>query len=103
MALLDFRNIGNWEDPTVASNTYEKQLTGVVDQPAPEKTKLLIKKEKKPWYDEEIADMKRALRRSEQIWIRNSTMIWWKAYQQVRKLYQEKIVEKKIKDNKHKD
>ena len=37
----------------------------VFDQLAPEKTKLPIKKEKKPWYDEEIADMKSALKRSE--------------------------------------
>ena len=70
----------------------------VLDQFAHEKAKLLIKKEKKSWYDEEIADMKRALRRSEQIWIRNSTMICWKAYQQVRKLY--KNLWKKDKDNK---
>ena len=58
-----FRNITNWENPTGASNTYEKELMRVLDQLAPEKTKLLIKKEKKVWYDEEVADMKRALGR----------------------------------------
>ena len=75
MALLDFGNIENWENPTTTSDIYEKELTRVLDQLAPEKTKLVIKKEKKPWYDEEVANIKRALRRSEKIWIRNSFKI----------------------------
>ena len=63
LALLDFGNIANWENPTVASNTYEKELMRVLDKLAPKKTKLLINKEKKPWYDE-VGNMKRALRRT---------------------------------------
>ena len=41
--------------------------------------------------------MKRVLRRSEKICIRNGTMISWKAYQQVRRFYQIRFAEKKIK------
>ena len=97
LSVLYFGNIDNCENLTSASDTYEKELRRVLDQLAPKKTKLLIKKEKRPWYDEEVAIMKRALRRSEKIWIRNSYTICWKAYQQVRKLYQSKIVKRKIK------
>ena len=86
LSLLDFGKVDNWENPTSARNTYEKELKRVPDQLAPEKSKLHIKKEKRPWYDEEVAIMKRALRRSEKIWIRNSSMICWKVYQQLRKL-----------------
>ena len=38
LAVLDFGNIENWENPTAASDTYEKELTRVLDQLAPEKT-----------------------------------------------------------------
>ena len=41
--------------------------------------------------------MKRALRRSKKIWVRNRSTISWKSYQQVRRFYQIKITEKKIK------
>ena len=50
LALLDFGNIENWENPTTASDIYEKELTRVLDQLTPEQTKLFIKKERKPWY-----------------------------------------------------
>ena len=93
LEVLEFGNIDDRENPTAASDTYEKKLIRVLDK-LPERTKLLIKKEKKPLYDKEVAVMKRALRRSEKIWIRNSTTICWKVYQQVRKLYQSKIAEK---------
>ena len=93
--MLDFGNIADWENPSTANETYEKEQMRVLDQLAPEKTKLLIKKEKKPWYDEEVTNTKKSLRSSEEIWIRNSTMISWKAYQQLRKLYQENIPEKR--------
>ena len=75
----------------------KKELTRILDQLAPEKTKLFIKKERKPWYDEEVANMKRAVRRSEKIWVRNGTMISWNIYQHIRRLHQIKIVEKRSK------
>ena len=53
------------KNPTTTSDIYEKGLTRVLDQLTPEKTKVFIKKEKKPWYDEEVANMKSALRRGE--------------------------------------
>ena len=96
LSVLDFGNTDNWENPTLASDTYEKELKRVLDQLVPEKTKLLIKKEKRPWYDEEVAIMKRK-RTSEKIRMRNSSTICWKAYQQVSKQYQSNMAEKKIK------
>ena len=44
-----------------------------------------------------MANMKRGLRRSEKICIRNGTMNSWKSYQQVRRFYQIKITQKKMK------
>ena len=43
----------------------EKELKRELDQLASEKTKFLLRKEKRPWYNEEVAIMKRALRKSE--------------------------------------
>ena len=97
MALLDFENIKNWENLTTTSDIYEKEVTRVLDQLTPKKTKLFIKKEKKPWYDKEVANVKRAFRRSEKFWVINGTTMNWNAYQQVRKLYQIKIAEKRSK------
>ena len=74
---------------------YKNELTRVLDKLAPEKTKLFIKKEKRPWFNEYVANMKRVLRRCEKIWVRNGTEDSWRAYQQARSLYPGKIVEKK--------
>ena len=74
---------------------YENELTRVLDQLAPEKTKMFIKKEKRPWFNEDIANMKRVLRRCEKVWVRNRIEDSWRTYQQARSLYQGKIVEKK--------
>ena len=95
--MLNFGNIDNWENPTAASNTYEKELTRVLNQLTPEKTKLILKKEKRPWYNDEVANMKRVLRRSKKIGVRNGTMISWKAYQQVRRSCQIKLLKRRSK------
>ena len=66
-----------------------------MNQLAPEKTKLILKNEKRPWYNDEMANMKTAVR-SKKIWVRNGTMISWKSNQQVRRFYQIKMAEKMI-------
>ena len=42
----------------------------VIDQLAPERTKQITRKEKRPWFDDDIAGLRRVLRRSEKIWMR---------------------------------
>ena len=61
---IDFGSVENWENPTLASEKYEKELTRVLDQFAPQNTKLIIKRDKRSWFNE-VANMKRALRRCE--------------------------------------
>ena len=60
---LNFGNIENIEDLDLVNEKYGNELTRVLDQLAPKKTKLFIIKEKRPWFDEDIANMKRVLRR----------------------------------------
>ena len=92
---LNFGSIENKKDLELVNEKYENELTRVLNQLTAEKMKLFIKKEKRPWFDEGIANMKRVLRRCENIWVRNGTEDCWRVYQQARRLYQGKIVEKK--------
>ena len=62
---LNFGNIENIEDLDLVNEKYENELTRVLDQLAPEKIKLFIKKEKRPWFDQDVANMKRVLKRCE--------------------------------------
>ena len=64
---LDFSNIENIGDLDSVYNKYENELTRVLDQLAPEKTKMLTNREKRPWFDQDIAYQKRVFRRCEKI------------------------------------
>ena len=61
ISALNFGNIENIEDLDLVNEKYENELTRVLDQHVPEKTKLFTKKEKWPWFNEDIANMKRLL------------------------------------------
>ena len=90
---LDLGNIKNMEDLELFNRKYE-ELSRVLDHLAPEKTKFITKKEKRPWFDEHVANLGRLLRRSEKIWLRVGSDDSWSAYKQIRKQYQDKLMEK---------
>ena len=89
----DLSNIENMEDLKLANRKYEEELSRVLDHLAPEKTKIITKK-KRPWF-EDVANLRRLLRKSEKIWLRIGSDDSWSAYKQIRKQYQSKLVEKK--------
>ena len=69
----------------------------MLDQLAPERTKQIIRKEKRPWFDDDIAGLRRVLRRSEKIWMRIRSENNCNIYKQIRKWYQDMLTERKKK------
>ena len=95
---LAFCSINNQHDLQSVHNKYENELTRVLNQLAPERTKLLTNWEKTPWFNQDIAYQKRVLRIHEKIWMRYRTKTCWQAYLHVRRQYHSKVVEiKKVK------
>ena len=92
---LDLGNIKNMEDLTLVNEKYEEQLSRVLDHLAPERTKFVTMKEKRLWFDEDVANLRRLLRRSEEIWLRIRSDNSWNTYKQITKQYQHKLVEMK--------
>ena len=89
-------NFGNTEDIKDLELIYEKyvnELTRDLGQLAPEKTKLLTNRAKRPWVDQDLASQKKVLRRCEKIWLRFRTVACWQAYQHERRHHQGKIIE----------
>ena len=67
---LDLGNIKVMEDLALVNEKFEEELSGVLDHLAREKTKFVTMKEKRPWFDEDVANLRRLLRRFEKIWLR---------------------------------
>ena len=67
---LDLGSIEDTRDLELVNRIYEEELSRVLNHLAPEKTKFITKKEKRPWFDEDMAILRRILRRSEKIWMR---------------------------------
>ena len=72
---LNFSNTEEIKD--LVYEKYENELTIVLDQLAPERTKLLTNMDKRPWFDQDLASQKRVLRRCEKIWLRYRTKACW--------------------------
>ena len=92
---LDLGNIKSMKDLKLANRKYDEELSKILNHLAPEKTKFIAKKVKRPWFDEDIANLRTLLRRSEKIWLRTGSDDSWSAYIQIRKQYQNKLVENK--------
>ena len=60
-------------------------LPRVLNQLAPERTKLFTNWEKRLWFDQDIAYQKRVLGRHEKIWLRYRTEACWQAYLHARR------------------
>ena len=58
---------------------YEEELSRFLDHLTPEKTKFLTMKDKRPWFDEDVANLRRLLRRFEQMWLRIRSDNSWNA------------------------
>ena len=65
-SVLDLGNIKNMEDLTLVNEKYEEELSRVLDHLAPERTKFVTMKEKRPWVDD-VANLRRLLRRFEKV------------------------------------
>ena len=96
-------NIKNMDDLTLVNEKYEEELSRGLDHLAPEKTKFVTMKEKRPWFDEDVANLRRLLRRFEKFWLRIRSDNSWNAYKQIRKQYQYKLTDMKREKNKYKD
>ena len=92
---LDLGNIKNMEDLTLVNEKYEVELSRVLDHLAPEKTKFITMKENRPWFDEDVANLRQLLRIFEEIWLRIRSDNSWNPYKQIRKQYQHNLVEMK--------
>ena len=92
---LDLGNIENMKDLLLVNRIYEEELSRKLNHLAPEKTKFITKKEKRPWFDKDMAILRRILRRSQKIWMRVRSEDNWKAYKKIRNQYQYKLMEKK--------
>ena len=80
---LDIGNIKNTRDLELVNRIYEEELSRVLNHLAPEKTKFITKKEKRPWIDEGMAILRRVLRRSEKIWTRIRSEDSWSGYKKL--------------------
>ena len=91
---LDLGHIENMRDLELVNRTYQEELSRVLNHLAPEKTKFITRKEKRPWFDEDISSV-RLLRRSEKIWMRIRSEKSWSVYKQIGIQYQDKVMKKK--------
>ena len=89
---LDLGNIENMRHLILVNRIYEEELSRVLNHLAPEKTKFISKKEKRPWFDEDMPSLGWVLRRSEKIWMRIRSEDSWSAYKQIRKQYQDNLM-----------
>ena len=92
---LNCGNTDNLDELQSVYNKYENELTRVLNQLAPERTKFLTNWERRPWFDQDIAYQKRVLRRCEKIWLRYRTEACWQAYLHARRWFHSNIVENK--------
>ena len=53
---LDLGDIENMEDLELVNRKYVEELSRVLEHLAPQKTKFITKKEKRPWFDEDVAN-----------------------------------------------
>ena len=84
---LDLVNIENMRDLELVNRIYEEELSRMLNHLAPERAKFITKKEKRPWFDEDRASLRRVLRRCENFWMRICSEDSWSAYKQIRKQY----------------
>ena len=53
-SILDLGHTENMRDLKLINKTYEEELSRVLDQLAPERTKHITRKEKRPWFNDDI-------------------------------------------------
>ena len=92
---LDLGHTENMRDLELINKTYEEELSGMLYQLAPGGTRHITRKEKRPWFNDDIASLRGVLRRSEKPWMRIRSENNWSIYKQIRKQYQDMLTVKK--------
>ena len=82
----------NLEESMQSLNT---ELTRVLNTLAPEKEKRISLKTKRLWYDQEMKELKRKVRRLEKEWLRYKLDSCWMAYKKAQNSYYYKLNAKK--------
>ena len=82
---LNLGHIENMKDLELVNRTYQEELSRVLNHLAPEKTTFITRKEKRPWCDKDISNLRKVLRRSEKIWMRIRSENSWSVCKQIRK------------------
>eukprot|EP00794_Sanderia_malayensis_P002898 gene2898-3350_t len=75
----------------------EGEIKRSLDLVAPVKTFTMVIRQRKDWFDEEVADQKRKVRREERKWIKYREQQQWRIYHHERNKYNYMILEKKTK------
>ena len=97
----EWNNTVNVDTLTLSGNLEEmvdsldKELVRIQDELAPLKKCTISLRPKKPWYDQEIKELKHKMRKCEQKWIKYKLDSCWQAYKAVRNIYYAKLNNKK--------
>ena len=73
----------------------ERSLAAAIDKQAPEITKVITDRKKKPWFGDKLKEQKRIVRRREKIYRRYRLESCWTAFDMERRKYRRMLVEAK--------
>ena len=59
---------------------FEEKAKSVIDKHAPERTKTVTVRNKKPWFSAEVRQQRRKVRRRERVWRRTKSPLDWKSF-----------------------
>ena len=84
------------EDLNTLVSSLEMGLRSTLDLHAPELTKFITVRKKKPWYNEELRKIRCRVRRAEKLYRRHGTTLLWKLFDTIRTEYKQNIKKSKI-------
>ena len=81
----------NWDTLDTQVEKLENALRGALDKHAPLQTKLVMNRQRVPWFTEEVTEMKKRMRHREKLWRKYSSDDLWIAFKVVRRQYKTSI------------
>ena len=84
------------EDLNTLVSSLEMGLRSTLDLHAPELTKFITVRKKKPWYNEELRKIRCRVRRAEKLYRCHGTTLLWKLFDTIRTEYKQNIKKSKI-------
>ena len=81
------------------STQYNYTIAGLIDSHVPLITRVIIIRPKTPWYNSELSDAKRQLRRAERRWRQTRLLVHRDIYTSLGDVYRAKLVAAKSLDN----